>query len=164
MAQNSEVSRMLVLGVTETIQLIDGASALPTMQALKGIDQVVALGAPALAGALDAILGMEAGPDQKKLRNRVEGILKGAEEDDASGLGVTPPVYRLLPFTGESIEAFGHIREAAPIEQLDIYDAENMAIVRAHDATAMLLKTEENQAMVSLLEGAGIDIRILWIP
>jgi hypothetical protein len=77
-AQNSEVSRMLVLGVTETIQLIDGASALPTMQALKGIDQVVALGAPALAGALDAILGMEAGPDQKKLRNRVEGILKGA--------------------------------------------------------------------------------------
>lgn len=82
---------MLILGTTETIQLIDGADGLPTMQALRHVDQVVALGAPALAGARDAIIGEPAGPTQTRLKNRLEGILRKTREDLGSGLFAAPP-------------------------------------------------------------------------
>lgn len=153
---------MVILGITETIQLVDGSGDLPTMQALKKITQVVALGAPAIAGALDAILGMEDGPEKKKLRNRLDGILKGTEEDVSPGLGVTPPAYKLIPFSGDCIDPFGHIREATPIDQVDIFDAQNISIVRAEDATLLLVKTSQNLRTVRLLEESGIEIRIQW--
>jgi hypothetical protein len=154
---------MILLGVTETIQLIDGSSDLPTMRALKETTQVVAIGAPAIAGALDAILAMDNEAEKKKLRNRLDGILRGAEEDNGSGLEAAPPVYRLIPFSGDCINAFGSIREATPADQLDIFDAQNISIVRTEDATLLLVKTDENLQTVNLLVAAGIELRIQWI-
>lgn len=155
---------MLILGTTETIQLIDGADGLPTMQALRHVDQVVALGAPALAGARDAIIGEPAGPTQTRLKNRLEGILRKTREDLGSGLFAAPATYRLLPFSAESIETFGEIRQSVAPELFDVFDAQNLAIVRALDATIMLIDTLENRTMMGLLVTAGIEIRVHWIP
>ena len=153
---------MLLLGVTETLQLVDGAKALPTVRGLENIDEVVALGAPALAAAIDSIIDSKP-KERTRLSNRLEGILKATEEDSRLGLFSPVPIYKLLPFSRESIVAFGHIREAAPIDRIDFYDAQTLAIARSEDATALLIKSDENHEMLRLLESVGIDIRVRWI-
>lgn len=156
---------MLILGVDETLQFIDGSDKLPVMQFLRALDEVIAFAAPAVAAGGDTILEMTDPRTQTRLRNRIrtEILEKSGLHAESPFVLNPPPIYQMLAFDAHAIGDFGAIRECAG-EEIDFYDAQTFAIALSQDAVLALLDNRENRDKTKLLSTCGLTLDVRWIP
>lgn len=151
---------MIVPGTLETLHIIDGSPSLSVMRALRSVDDVVALAAPALAGAADAIEARsgsgEPGPD---LSVRLETLLQRCATRLSSGLADDPPPYRLLGMGGRHIRMFALVRRAVT-DRFNLFDAQVAAIALSEDAEMLLFDRERNREARDRLVQAGLSPRM----
>ena len=156
---------MIVPGTIETLQIIDGSMDLPAMRALRRAPDVVALAAPALAGVADMIeqaaLSGDAAEQVPFLRTRLETVLSRSVATAGGGLLGAPPPYRLLAFDGRHVRLFGLVRVAIGAE-VNLWDAQTLAIALAEDATMLLADTPDARAIEAGLAAIDRPLRILW--
>jgi len=155
---------VLVLGVAETIEFVDGSSELAVMRFVSGIDEVVAFAAPAFAGAADSVIAAPDKIERRRLTNRVETLLGKCATTSPVGFGRQMPetIYQMLPFSEHAIDEFVRIREAMP-DKMDIYDAQTFAIIMAEDAEVILLDSERSREVVESMHAAGLIMKVRWI-
>ncbi|MGY6634659.1 MAG: hypothetical protein ACXIU8_13085 [Alkalilacustris sp.] len=151
---------MLVLGPTETLQLVDGSDQLPVMRHLASLGDVVALAAPALAAVCDAC-ALDGNQDSLMLRERLEAVLRSCMDDEAAGLRRRSPRYLLLPLSARSIAPFFSVRWILGDE--DLYLAQTYAVAYGEDVPLLLLDRAETRRHIERLQGEGLEFRVQWI-
>lgn len=95
---------MLLPGVAETIQFIDGSPDLPAAQAARRFNEPIGFGVPALTYAAVKIARLPAG-EGAPLARRMAAILANGLTDDAAPHGDRPG-FPLFSFRAEEIHIF----------------------------------------------------------
>lgn len=162
---------MLILGVIETFEFVDGTTTLPVLRALAGIDEVVAIAAPALAEMARTVVrearaGQIDGAECRRMLARLESILPFTEPPkmQKAAAVASRAYHRLLTLERSQLETFARLVAATQADPLDPPDAETFAIAIAYDAKMLLLDNAWNREQVAKAERAGLILRTQWLP
>jgi len=166
---------MRVVGIAETLELIDGSAQLPTLRFLRDEQETTCLAAPAMATAAASIVeaymdGEISEPEYRRLTTRIEAILDQTEPEPTGLYQMTGPAFgnrrpfKLLASSRAALRRLPLVLNATRAMPLDPGDAQVFAIAIAEDASLLLLDTEYNREQFRRACEGGLIVDVVWIP
>jgi len=152
---------LILLGVRETLEWLDGDPNLTLPRALVGQVDRVALAAPALAEAAGHAETAR-GASGVRMRRRVHEVVDQCRVRDSMYAASSRPRRTVLPFDEKSLEAFCALA-AIPNIRATLVERQVLSIAMVEAMPLMLIDTPEQRALMCQLDAIGFKVSVEWI-